>query len=137
MLKLRNFYHICNFSTLAISFSEVWSREIPDPDKQFNLIICLENVLKISLQDVLKMSWRRFWKMSWRRLEDVLKMFWRRYEDVWPRQIYWSWSRCLEGVFWRRMSKANHGLLYLHSLTLCILKKKIAGQTFKRSFASK
>ena len=33
------------------------------------------------------MSWRRFCKTSWRRLE-----------DVWPRRIYWSWSRRLEDV---------------------------------------
>ena len=53
----------------------MWPREILDPDKQFNLIICLENVLKISLQDVLKMSWRRFWKMSWKRFEHVMKLY--------------------------------------------------------------
>ena len=29
----------------------------------------------------------------------------------------------------------EHGLLYLHGLTLCILKKKLEGQIFKRSFA--
>ena len=60
-------------------------------------MIHLENVLKISMQDILKMSWRRL-KTSWRRLEDVLKTFWRRLEDVWPRRIYWSWSRRLEEV---------------------------------------
>ena len=53
---------------------------------------CLQHVLKMFLQDVLKTSWKR--------LEDVL-------EDAWPRQIYWSWSRRLEDVFWRRMSKVN------------------------------
>ena len=36
--------------------------------------------------------------MSWRRPEDVLKTSWRRLEDIWPRQIYWSWPRCLEDV---------------------------------------
>ena len=66
------------FSTLTINFSEVWPRQILDLGKQFNLMIRLENVLKISLQDVLKMSWRRLedvFKTSWRRLEDVLKTF--------------------------------------------------------------
>ena len=29
----------------------------------------------------------------------------------------------------------NHGLLYLHGLALRILKKKIVGQIFERSFA--
>ena len=95
------------------------------------------NVLKASLQYVLKMSWRRLeevFKTSWRRLEDVLKTFWRRLEDVlarrlegvlkmsrkrfckksWrrledvlPRRIYWSWSRRLEDVFWKPMTKVN------------------------------
>ena len=70
----------------------------------------LENVLKTSwkrLKDVLKMSCRRFCKRSWRRLEDLLKTSWRCLEDIWSRRIYWSWSRRLEDVFWRRMSKAN------------------------------
>ena len=86
-------------------------------------MVRLENLLKISLQDVLKMSWRYLedvfktsWrrledalkrsrrrfedvlKMSWRRLENVLKTSWRRLKDIWPRQIYWSWSRRLEDV---------------------------------------
>ena len=47
---------------------------------------------------------RHFCKMSWRRLEDVLKTLlqdvlktsWRRLEDVWPKQIYYFWSRRLE-----------------------------------------
>ena len=66
---------------------------------------CLEHVLKKSskrFEDVSKMSWRRF--------EDDLKTSWRVFkslEEVWPRQIYLSWSRRLEGVFWRHMSKAN------------------------------
>ena len=114
---MRNFYHTCNFSILTINFSEVWSRQILDLGKQFNLMIHLENVLKTSLPDVLKMSWRhledifktswkRFCKMSSRSLQeifqtscqDVLKMSWRRLENEWPRQIYWSWSRGLEDV---------------------------------------
>ena len=81
-------------------------------------MIRLQNILKASLQDVLKMSWRRFcrrlevvltmsWrrfcKTSWRRLsktswQDVLKTSWRHLEDVWPKWIYWSWSRHLEDV---------------------------------------
>ena len=36
-----------------------------------------------------------------------------------------------------RNKGVKHGLLYLHRLTLRILKKKIVGQIFKRSFASK
>ena len=73
-------------------------------------MIRLENVLKTSLQDVLKISWRRLedvFKTSHRRLENVFKTPWRRLEDVWPRRIYWSWSRRLEDVFWRPLSKAN------------------------------
>ena len=129
MLKfIRNFYHPFKFSTLILNFSEVWPRQILDLGKQFNLMTPwkrLEDVLKtygqdeyIGLdQDVLKMSCRRVLKTkrkdafktsSSRRvfeevfaihLEDILKTYWRRLEDVCPRQIYWSWSRCLEDVF--------------------------------------
>ena len=110
------------FSTLTINFSEVWPGQILELGKQFNLMIPLQNILKASLQDVLKMSWtrlcrpledvfktswRRLGKTSWGSLENVLKMSWRRLEDVWPRRIYWSWSRRLEDVFRRRMTKAN------------------------------
>ena len=88
-------------------------------------MIGLENVLKTSFEDVLKMSWRRFCKTFWRRfedvlarcLEDVLKTSWRRLENVWPRWIYWSWSRHLEDVFWRRMSKVNIFVLIKTSLS--------------------
>ena len=62
---------------------------------------CLEDVLKTSwkrLEDFLKLPWRRFCKTPWRRFEDVLKTSWRRLEDVWPRRIYWSWSRRLQDV---------------------------------------
>ena len=98
------------------------------------------------LENVLKTSWRRFenfLRTSWRCLEDVLRRFcktswrrlgktsWKRLEDVWPRRVYWSWSRHLEDilktssedvwirriylswwrrledVYWRRMSNAN------------------------------
>ena len=62
-------------------------------------MVRLENVLKISLQDVLKTLWRR--------LEDVLKTSWRRLEDIWPTRIYWSSTRRLQDVFWRRKAKAN------------------------------
>ena len=34
-----------------------------------------------------------------------------------------------------KQALSNHGLLYLHCLTLHVLKKKIEGQIFKRSFA--
>ena len=59
---------------------------------------CLEDAFARRLEDVLKTSWRHLGKTSWRRLEDVLKTSWRRLEDVWPRRIYWSWSRRLEDV---------------------------------------
>ena len=110
---MRNSYHTCKLSKLTINFSKVWPRQILDLGKQFDLMIRLENVLKTSLQDFLKMSWRGLcntsWrrlenvfedvlKRSWKRLEDVLKTSWRRLEDVWPRRIYWSWSRLLEEV---------------------------------------
>ena len=71
---------------------------------------CLEGVLKMSwkrLENVLKTSWRRLGKMSGRSLEDVRKTPSVFLENVWPRRIYWSWSRRLEDVFWRRMSKVN------------------------------
>ena len=157
-----NFHHTCRFSILTINLSKVWPRQIVDLGKQFNLIICLENVLTTSLQDVLKMSWRRhydvfktprlledalktfledtltFWrrleevlascikdilKTSWRRLQNIFKTSWRclkdvfarlledvlktclkRLKDVWPKRIYWSWSRRLEDV-WRHLLK--------------------------------
>ena len=97
------------FSTLTINFSEVWPRQILELAKQFNLMIPLQNILKASLRmswkrlcrpfgDVFKTSWRRLGKTSWRRLENVLKTSWRRLEDVWPRGIYWSWSRRLQDV---------------------------------------
>ena len=69
-----------------------------------------EDVLARRLEDVLKTSWKRLedvLKTSWKRLEDVLKTSWRRLKDIWPRQIYWSWPRRLEDVFWRRMINKN------------------------------
>ena len=98
MVKLDKFYHTYKFSTLTINFSEVWPKQILDLSKQFNLMVRLENVLKISLQDVLEMSWRRLKDALKTFLQDVLKKSRRRLEDVWPRQIYWSWSRRLEDV---------------------------------------
>ena len=35
---------------------------------------------------------------SWKRLDNILKISWTRLEDVWPRQIFWSWSRRLENA---------------------------------------
>ena len=104
----------------------MWPRQILDLGKQFNLMMRLQNVLKVSWQGVLKMSWRRledFLKMSWRsfgkaslktspkRLEDVLKMpsfqdvLKTSSEDEWLRQIYSSWWRRLEDVFWINFQK--------------------------------
>ena len=59
------------------------------------------------------MSWRclqNVLKTPWRCLEDVLRTFWS-LEDVWPRPIYWSWSRRLEDVFCRRMAKSSKFVL--------------------------
>ena len=75
---------------------------------------CLEEVFKTCWRRLLKMSWRHFCKTFWRCLEDVLarsredvlktvlqdalKTSWKRLENVWPRQIYWYWSRRLQNV---------------------------------------
>ena len=90
--------------------------------KVFNLMTCLENVLKRSLQNVLKTSWRHLQNVlrtSWRCLEDV---FARHLEDVlktsWKRMtktimlvlIKTSW-RLLEDVFWRRRRKTSSSSL--------------------------
>ena len=116
---MQNVYHTCKFSTLTIDFSELWPRQILDLGKQFNLMIRLENILKISFQDVLKMSWRCLEDVFERRLEDVLKPSWRclenvlktsseRLENVWARRIHWSWSRGLEDVkTWDVFIKTN------------------------------
>ena len=85
---------------------------------------CLKDVLKTSwkrLEDVLKMSWRRFCKASWRRLE-----------DVWPRRIYWFWSRCLEEVFWKHLSKVNIFALIKKSWRR--LRKTKTNDVFKTSW---
>ena len=107
MLKLKNFYHTCKFSTLIINFWEVWPREILDLSRQLNLMIRLEKVLKTSLLDVLRMSWRCLedvYKTSWRLLkmflQDVLKTFWGRLKDI--------LARLLEDVLktsWRHLGK--------------------------------
>ena len=59
-------------------------------NKQFNLMIHLENVLKMfwrCREDVLKTSWKRLIKMSWRGFENVLKTFWRFLEDFFARRL--------------------------------------------------
>ena len=124
-MELFKTYHTCRFSTLTINFSKVWSTQILELGKQFNLMIHLQNILKASLQDVLKMSWRRFCrrledvlktflqgrrlgKTSWRRLENILKTYGQdeyigldqdvlktSSEDVRLRRTYSSWSRRL------------------------------------------
>ena len=127
---MKNWNHgvMLKYITLAdLYFSEVCSSRILELDKQSNLMIRLQNILKASLQAVLKMSGRRFCrrledvlktflqgrrlgKTSWRRLENILKtygqdeyigldqdVFWR--EDEWLRWIYSSWSRRLEDGF--------------------------------------
>ena len=88
--------------------------------EQINSMIRLEKVLKTSFQEVSKMSWRRLSKTSCICLEDVFMMSWRRFcktswrrlEDVWPRWIYWSWSRRLEDIFWRRRRKTSSRCLH-------------------------
>ena len=107
----------------------MWPRQILDLNKQFKLMIRLENFLEAFLQDVLKIledvlytslkslggvlakSLKDVLKTSWRHLQNVLKMFWKclktllqdvlkmHSEEVWLRQIYSSWSRRLEDVF--------------------------------------
>ena len=109
---LLHFYlHYSKFSTLAINFSEVWPGQILDLGKRFNLLIRLQNVLKISLQDALKISWRRLkdvFKTSWRRLEDVLKMSWRCLEDVSARRlkdVLKTSGRHLSKTSWKRLKQ--------------------------------
>ena len=89
-------------------FSKTCSQE------QLNLIIALENVLKISLQEFLK----TFFKRSWRcfedvlktlagRLEDVLKTSWKRLEDVFKMYGQDEYIGPDQDVFWWRKAKAN------------------------------
>ena len=78
-----------------------------------------EDVLARRLEDFFKTFWRCFedvLKTSWKHLEDrwrkgnlgldqdVLKTS---SEDVWVRQLYSSWSRRLEEVFWRLRGKMS------------------------------
>ena len=83
---------------------------------------CLEDVLNTSwkgLEIILNMSWRRLdntWKMCedgfTRLLEDILKTSWRNLEDVWPTQLYWYWSRCLEDIFKTSSKDVQIGRIY-------------------------
>ena len=62
-------------------------------------------VLKISyrtFKDLLNMSWRRLEKVMKTSLQYVMKTSLRR---IWLRQIYLSWSRLPEDVFWRQRWK--------------------------------
>ena len=105
---MRNLYHTCMFSTLTISFSEVWPRQT----------VCLMDVLKTSLIYPCNMSWRCLEDVFAKRLEDVFKTFlqdvlktsWKRLEDVCKTNILvliqTSWKR-FQDVFWRSMTKAN------------------------------
>ena len=82
-------------------------------------MIRLENVLTMYCRHLCNTSWRRFeiafktsWqdvfaKNYWKCVEDVLKTSWSCIKDVWPRQIFSSWSRRQEDVFRRHMSKTN------------------------------
>ena len=92
----------------------------------------LQDVLKTFLQDVLKTFGRRLENVLARRLEDVLKTSsrrleevlktsrrrfcktsWKRLEGVWPRRIYWSWSRRLEDVL--KASSENVWVRWIYS----------------------
>ena len=86
---MRNLYHTCMFSTLIISFSEVWPRQT----------VCLMDVLKTSLIYPCNMSWRCLEDVFAKRLEDVFKTFLQDVLKTYVRRIYWSWSRRLENVF--------------------------------------
>ena len=80
----------------------------------------------MSWRHLCKTPWRCLedvFKRSWRCLEDVLKTSWRRFEDVWPRQIYCLWSKRLEDVFWRRMSKIN--MFVLIKMTFCAILQSL------------
>ena len=146
---MRKFYLSCKFCTLTIILSEVVLpghiafqiivfgkerlRNVLNTSQDVltrtvNLMIRLENVLKISLQDVLKTSWRCLedvfqdilktsWqdvlKMCWRPFEDVFKTSWRLLENVLKTLLQdvlkTSWRR-LKNVLktsWRRMTKTN------------------------------
>ena len=103
--------HSWKFYTLTINISEVWLRQIflyiiifavrLENVLNTNLMIRLENVLKMSWRPFCKTSWRRLRKTSWKRLEDVLKTFWNIFVLI---KISW---RCYEDVFWRRKHKTS------------------------------
>ena len=81
--------------------------------EHFNLIISLENVLKMSwrcFQNVLKTPWRRLGDLletSWRRFQNILKKSWRCLKDVLKTYDQEEYVDLDQDVFWRRMSKAN------------------------------
>ena len=120
MVKLDKFYRTYEFSTMTINFSEVWPRQILDLGKQFNLMIGLKNVLKISLQDVFKTSWRRLEDALKTSMQDVLKTSRRRRAKTNILVLVkTSWRRLLktyglgeyicldQDVFWRRRRKTS------------------------------
>ena len=71
------------------------------------------------LKGVLKTSWQGNLKTSWRRLE-----------DTWPRRIYWSLSRRLEDIFWRRRRKTSSRRLHQDECLLSIINERICTQIF-------
>ena len=130
---MRNFYLSCKFCTLTINLSEavlpghippfvdnhLWKRTTQKRVECFSKTCSQEQFnLMIRLEDILKMSWRRFsrrledvLKTSWKRLENVLKTYRQdeyigldqdvlktSSEDVRLRRTYSSWSRRLEDV---------------------------------------
>ena len=101
---------------------------------------CVEDVLKTSyrcLEDLFADVLKTFWRL----VEDVSRCFFarrlktsrRRLEDAWPRRMYWSWSRRLEDVFWRRMTKANIFVL-IKTSSEDVLKTPSSRQMFAGHF---
>ena len=97
--------------------------------------IRLEDVLRrtvynliIYLEDVLKMSWRHLCKTSSTCFGHVFKTS---LQDVWPRRTYSSWSRHFQDVFSRRMSKGN--ILILIKMSWRHLLKRNTKNVFKTS----
>ena len=88
---------------LKTSFQDVlktfWKR------LQSVLARCLEDVLKTFLQDVLKTFWQNALNTSSKRLEKVLKMSWRRMTKTDIFVLMKTFSRYLQGIFWRRMTR--------------------------------
>ena len=102
-------------------------------------------VLKTSLQNISRMSWRRLQnvlqalfqdilKIFWRRPQNVLKTSWGRLEDIWRRQIYSPWSKCLEDVFLRRRQKTFSRRLYQDE---CLQGKVFWHVSLKSKFTQK